>query len=301
MKWQHFPITNRELWLEHVTSQCESVVGLAAEDVDGRTALLHWSGAGGHAAYEVAVGPADSAAESYTVYSVADTEFLYRNMDFGVRYAFRVRGLCQYEDTIETWSPWSGTVQFERPGCYLTLTTSDSLMGYAYGSGYYEPHTDVTIKAFANQGYLFTGWNDSVQDNPRTLTITHDTTFTALFALDSSLLQGIVEVCGLDFTVAPNPTTGRLTITVPLADGETTAVGGDGARHVSTNAYQVSLLDMGGRTLLGTQADNPIVEMDISTLPAGQYLLLVRRLAGTSTSLRMQKTEQWGIRAIIKN
>ena len=289
MKWQYFPITSRELWLEHVTSQCESVAGLAAEDVDGRTALLHWSGAGGHVAYEVAVGPADSAAESYTVYSVADTEFLYRNMDFGVRYAFRVRGLCQYEDTIETWSPWSGTVQFERPGCYLTLTTSDSLMGYAYGSGYYEPHTDVTIEAFANQGYLFTGWNDSVQDNPRTLTITHDTTFTAYFALDSSMLQGIGEVGTLDFSVTPNPTTGRLTVNTSLADG--------------ASAYQVTLLDMSGRTLLSTQADSPVVEMDISTLPAGRYLLLVCRQISASAGCGClhEKQEQWGMRAIIKN
>ena len=314
-----FPVVSRDLWLERMTSHCEGVTGLTSEDVDGRTARLHWSGAGGHATYEVAVGPADSAAESYTVYGVADTEFLYRNMDFGVQYAFRVRGLCQYEDTIETWSPWSGTVQFERPGCYLTLVTRDSLMGYAYGSGYYEPQTDVTIEAFANEGYAFIGWNDSIQDNPRTLTITHDTTFTALFAFDSSLLQGIGEVGTLDFTVAPNPTTGRLMITVPLAGAAsawyagapsaTVMAGGETTtgslphqarqpKHI--HVYQVSLLDMSGRALLSTQADGPVVEMDISLLPAGQYLLVVRHLVGASASLRMEKPNQWGIRAIIK-
>jgi hypothetical protein len=39
----------------------------------------------------------------------------------------------------------------------------------------------VVITATANYGYHFTQWNDGNTQNPRTITLTQDTTFTALF------------------------------------------------------------------------------------------------------------------------
>ena len=87
-----------------------------------------------------------------------------------------------------------------------------------------------------------------------------------------------------------------------IAGGETTtgSLPHQARQPKHIHVYQVSLLDMSGRALLSTQADGPVVEMDISLLPAGQYLLVVRHLVGASASLRMEKPNQWGIRAIIK-
>ena len=42
--------------------------------------------------------------------------------------------------------------------------------------------TSLTISAIPNEGYHFTQWNDGNTENPRSITITQDTTFTAEFA-----------------------------------------------------------------------------------------------------------------------
>ena len=39
----------------------------------------------------------------------------------------------------------------------------------------------ITIEAIPNDGYRFVQWSDGVRDNPRTLVVTQDTTFTAIF------------------------------------------------------------------------------------------------------------------------
>ena len=66
-------------------------------------------------------------------------------------------------------------------GYYLTVTC-DNTIGRVIGSGRYDIDTQVTFSAIPNKGYHFTQWNDSVTDNPRTIVLTQDTTFTAEFA-----------------------------------------------------------------------------------------------------------------------
>jgi len=48
-----------------------------------------------------------------------------------------------------------------------------------------QPGTQVTLKATADEGYIFTDWNDQNTDNPRSITVTSDTTFTANFAAET--------------------------------------------------------------------------------------------------------------------
>ena len=50
----------------------------------------------------------------------------------------------------------------------------------------------VTLTAIPNYGYHFTQWNDGNTENPRTIIMTRDSTFTAEFAVDKS------GVCGKD-------------------------------------------------------------------------------------------------------
>ena len=60
--------------------------------------------------------------------------------------------------------------------------SSDSVMGRVDGSGKYEVNSPATLTAVPHEGYKFVMWNDSVTTNPRTFTVTGDTTFTAYFA-----------------------------------------------------------------------------------------------------------------------
>ena len=58
----------------------------------------------------------------------------------------------------------------------------DTLQGYVEGSGSYIEKTMATLTAVPHEGYKFVMWNDSVTTNPRTFTVTQDTTFIAYFA-----------------------------------------------------------------------------------------------------------------------
>lgn len=60
--------------------------------------------------------------------------------------------------------------------------SADSLQGYVEGSGSYIEERSVTLTAVPHEGYKFVMWNDSVTTNPRTFTVTQDTTFIAYFA-----------------------------------------------------------------------------------------------------------------------
>ena len=75
------------------------------------------------------------------------------------------------------------------PNSYtVTATSADNAMGSVSGGGIYDYYTTATLTATAATGYHFVQWNDSNTDNPRTVTVTADTTYTATFAINSYTL-----------------------------------------------------------------------------------------------------------------
>jgi hypothetical protein len=64
----------------------------------------------------------------------------------------------------------------------VSVWANNSSMGTVTGSGNYNANTTATITAIPNTGYHFVQWNDGNTNNPRTVTVTKDTNFTALFA-----------------------------------------------------------------------------------------------------------------------
>ncbi|MCR5821739.1 MAG: hypothetical protein K6F85_02305, partial [Bacteroidales bacterium] len=64
-----------------------------------------------------------------------------------------------------------------------TFATDNSVMGsVSTVGGSYEYLTTLTVTATPNYGYHFTQWNDGETENPRSLTLTQDTSLTAVFA-----------------------------------------------------------------------------------------------------------------------
>ena len=127
----------------------------------------------------------------------------------------------------------------------VIVLANDSTRGSVTGSGLYAEGSEVTIEATPTGMYVFEKWNDDVEDNPRTITVTSDTTFTAIF----SVHDGIERLEFSDANLYPNPTTSKLTVDV---EG------------------QVSLCDIQGRELM--TACGPTV-LDLGDLPSGIYLL----------------------------
>ena len=64
----------------------------------------------------------------------------------------------------------------------ITVTTLDSQYGIVIGDTITSYMSQVTIEAIPNYGYHFVSWNDGNTDNPRTITVTKNETFTATFA-----------------------------------------------------------------------------------------------------------------------
>ncbi|MEE0895187.1 MAG: leucine-rich repeat protein [Bacteroidales bacterium] len=117
-----------------------------------------------------------------------------------------------------------------------------------------------TLTATANEGYRFVIWNDGNTDNPRTVALTSDTSFTAIFALiDESSLSEDAEFAEL--SVYPNPTRGKVSFNQAIE--------------------KIEVIDLSGKTL---QTYENVNEINIESLPAGVYHL--RMTIGDKTTTR---------------
>ena len=96
------------------------------------------------------------------------------------------------------------------PNKYQLELIADATMGAIEGEqGEFDYLSEKTFEAVPNNGYQFTGWSDGVTDNPRTITLTCDTTFTALFEYNMHEVtvlcnpeQGSVEKSGETYHTA---------------------------------------------------------------------------------------------------
>ena len=74
------------------------------------------------------------------------------------------------------------TAEFAAEVYTVTAEANDGTMGAVSGGGEYEYLSEAVLVAEANEGYRFVKWSDGVTENPRTVTVTGDMTFTAEFA-----------------------------------------------------------------------------------------------------------------------
>ena len=120
--------------------------------------------------------------------------------------------------------------------------------------------SSVTLTATASDCYEFLRWNDGNTDNPRTVALTSDTSFTAIFALiDNSSLSEDAEFAEL--SVYPNPTRGKVSFNQAIE--------------------KVEVIDLSGKTVQTYENAN---EINMETLPAGVYHL--RMTIGDKTTTR---------------
>ena len=63
----------------------------------------------------------------------------------------------------------------------IVVLSSNEAYGSVSGGGTYEDGDTIIITAIPNGGYLFDSWEDDNFDNPRTITVTSDSTFIADF------------------------------------------------------------------------------------------------------------------------
>ena len=115
----------------------------------------------------------------------------------------------------------------------------------------------ATLTATANEGYVFLSWNDGNTENPRLVSLTSDTAFTAIFALidESSLLEAETE----SISFFPNPTKSKITFSQAIE--------------------KVEVIDLTGKAILTFSNAKTI---NIESLPAGAYYLRLTNEEKTS-------------------
>jgi len=70
------------------------------------------------------------------------------------------------------------------PNKYKIQDGSNSCQGYINGVGAFDYLSELTITGVPQYGYHFDKWADNYSDNPRTIILTQDTTFTAEFGIN---------------------------------------------------------------------------------------------------------------------
>lgn len=63
----------------------------------------------------------------------------------------------------------------------ITVKANNDAWGTVIGGGTFEDGATATLTATANEGYEFEKWQDGSKENPRTITVTADETYTAFF------------------------------------------------------------------------------------------------------------------------
>ena len=155
----------------------------------------------------------------------------------------------------------------------ITATTNNSNFGMVVGGGNYYNGETATLYAVPKAYHFFVHWQDGNGDNPRTITVSGDSTFTATFAVvdtlntihDTIIIHDTIEV-GMDDVETLNARiyTGNGQIVVEGADGN-----------------DVRLYDVVGRVLAIKQDYGTAVRFDVPA--SGTYMIKI----GTAPARRI--------------
>ncbi|MBO7572131.1 MAG: C10 family peptidase [Bacteroidales bacterium] len=119
-------------------------------------------------------------------------------------------GETRYATITITQGSYTTTISVTQNDVQYTITvlSENTEHGEVYGGGTFDEGTEIEISATAHDGYQFLAWNDDNTDNPRTITVTEDATYTAYFVE----ISDIEENNASKISIFPNPTSDMLNI-----------------------------------------------------------------------------------------
>ena len=150
------------------------------------------------------------------------------------------------------------TAQFSLQTFIVTAQSNDPEMGAVYGGGEYAYGSTATLIARPFPDMTFECWSDGNTEMERTVTVTHNATYTAVFR----------ELLGIDATEGQNVTV--------LTQGLDIVVNG-------TEGRQVILFDIMGRRIA---ASKQVESLTLRAPSAGVYLLQIEGLPARKVVVR---------------
>ena len=138
--------------------------------------------------YSVSVAASNSALGSVTgsgtfVYNAQTT--LTATPFYGFYFVQWSDGNTDNPRTLTVTSDVSLVAQFDSIHYNISAVSTNYAAGNVVGGGLHAYMSQVTLTAVPMPHYHFVQWTDSITDNPRLVTITGDTSFAAIFALDT--------------------------------------------------------------------------------------------------------------------
>ena len=185
----------------------------------GRSVSFEWRAQYINSWCEAEYGPKDFAEGTGTVVGPLTPNADYKcsltidSLENLTEYTLRVRSWCDQTNSFSDWR----SLDFTTEEWYtVTARSNNEYWGVVYGGDIYPAGTVVQLTAWPRgPEYLFTNWTDGSQQNPRTVTVTQDTLFKAIF-IDQSA-EGIdLAEGGATLTLSPNPAHSTTTITAPF-------------------------------------------------------------------------------------
>ena len=114
--------------------------------------------------------------------------------NYGYHFDHWSNGSTANPDTITLVGDSTLTAYFMPNQYTLTLAANDPALGTVTGNGLYDYLQTVTITAACTaEHHHFVRWNDGVTANTRNVTITKDSMFTAIFAIDTHFVNVLVN------------------------------------------------------------------------------------------------------------
>ncbi|MBR1798787.1 MAG: leucine-rich repeat domain-containing protein [Bacteroidales bacterium] len=147
---------------------------------------------------------------------------------------------------------WCEFTNYIGVGTYtVTAQSANATMGTVSGGGSYVEGSVATLTANANAGYHFVHWQDGNTDNPRVVTVTGDTTFSAFFAENGN--SSIDEITSSDIHISVSD--GRIII-----------------QSNSLNSLHVDVYDIMGRHISSFTTTG---HSHSTKLPSGIYIVRI--------------------------
>ena len=237
----------------HYVEPCEAVENITVEATT-TTAVVDWTSTG--SLWEIEVIGGETVSTSVKPYTLTD-------LTAGTEYGIRVRNVC--DDENELYSDWSEVFTFTTQNVVMytiTVNANNDAWGSVSGGGVFEEGTTTVITATANAGYTFVKWQDDDVNAIRTITVTADALYTAIFAEGT----GVDDIDGnASIALYPNPASTSVTIDVAGFTG--TAI--------------VSIVDLNGRNCGEWKTENGKVVVDLSSFASGAYFV---RVAGENAN-----------------
>ncbi len=140
------------------------------------------------------------------------------------------------------------------PTYTISVNSSNNNYGTVSGGGTYTAGTQVTLRATPHNGYQFIRWNDGNTNATRTITVTGNASYTAYFAISTSIDDTNLET----ISVYPNPTTGKFFV--------------QGA-----GIQQIDIYDMNGKKIM-TKDESSLLNPEINLTNSSSGIYMVRVL-----------------------